>query len=405
LALLGCGVTAPPGNTGGTDAWAGACGRGVAVISSDYASTNLSFLGLDGAVLSESVVSSGSASPGLSAALSGDVVLPTLPGLGDRLVLIDRAPTNTVLTWVDVKAGAAVAQLPVGTGFASNPHDYVELSDGRAYVTRYQGNLAAGSEPFDAGNDLLIVDPAVSRITGSIDLTLAIAGAGPQYFPSPDRAVRVGDQVFVLLGGNTLDFMDSAESRVVVVSDITGEITEVQVLRGMHGCWGLAVSPSGNQLAVTCPGRFVGSSSVLDESGVVLLSIGDQLRELQRFPASTFGVGAVGLSVSFATESTLLFVTLGDFGANGQPPMDDTLIRLDLVTQGFEVLLRSDGEAFTLGDVHCAAACNVCFLADAKRDGGVVHRFEVSGKGVLSGGVPIKVDPSIGLPPRYLSRF
>ena len=143
--LGGCGASAPPGNTGGTTVPPGECGRGIVVVSSDYASTNVSFVGLDGGVLSPSVVSSATTTTGLSSPFSGDVVLPTMPAFGDRIVLIDRYPAS-VLTWVDVVSGAVASQLAVATGFVANPQDYLEASSSRAYVTRYESNPLAGRQ-------------------------------------------------------------------------------------------------------------------------------------------------------------------------------------------------------------------------------------------------------------------
>ena len=60
-ALLACDVPEPPGPTGGTTEPLGRCGRGLAVVSSDFQSTNLSLVGTGGQVLSESFISSASA--------------------------------------------------------------------------------------------------------------------------------------------------------------------------------------------------------------------------------------------------------------------------------------------------------------------------------------------------------
>ncbi|HSU38151.1 MAG TPA: hypothetical protein VLJ38_01255, partial [Polyangiaceae bacterium] len=79
LACSACGVPAPPSSTGGVHVASNAgCPGAIAAVSSgsDYASTNVSVLSTAGHLLSESIISSGSAPPGLTTALSGDVVLP-----------------------------------------------------------------------------------------------------------------------------------------------------------------------------------------------------------------------------------------------------------------------------------------------------------------------------------------
>ena len=98
----------------------------------------------------------------------------------------------------------------------------------------------------------------------------------------------------------------------------------------------------------------------------------------------------------------LLFTTLGRFAMDDQPAQDDTLVELELDAASSRVLLRSLDLPFTLGDVRCAAACNVCFAADADRN--VLHRFPVA-NGRLGDPTQIQVDTQTGLPPRYLGIF
>ena len=120
--LAGCNAPDPPPTTGGTDLPPGACGRGAVVIGSDYQSTNVSLVGVEGEVLSPSFLSSATSSAGLTAPLSGDVAVPSMPAAGEEIVLLDRYPA-AVLTWVDVVTGSVRAQLNVATGFAANPQD------------------------------------------------------------------------------------------------------------------------------------------------------------------------------------------------------------------------------------------------------------------------------------------
>ncbi|MBN1610275.1 MAG: hypothetical protein JW940_26845 [Polyangiaceae bacterium] len=392
------------GGAGGDATAAPSCGRGFVVASSDYQSVNVSLLGLDGEVLSTSLISSGSKKPGLSAALSGDVVLPTERAAGDRIVLIDRYPT-AVLTWVDLRTAAVPAQLSVATGFASNPHDYVELSAHKAYVPRFEPNYASGNEPFDAGNDVLVIDPSVPKITGRIDLLVAMAGVNRAYLPRADRALLAGTRLVVVLGGYTADFLDTVASRIVVIDTGTDTIVQTFVLEGFHGCSGLAASPERDELAVACSGNWGGTNvSDLASSGIARVSLGSELEEIARYPAAQFGEGAVGSSISYAGRTTLLFTTYGRFATGDVEAADDTLVELELETDGHEVLLRSADQPFTLGDVRCDSACQVCYVTDAAQNGGVVHRFEVVGGRVRHHGT-IEIADSVGLPPRHLGQF
>src|SRR3954468_24346113 len=76
--LAACNVSTAPASTGGVqlDGGGAGCPSALTVASSDYVSTNVSVISPTGAVLSQSIISSASAPPGLTTALSGDVVFP-----------------------------------------------------------------------------------------------------------------------------------------------------------------------------------------------------------------------------------------------------------------------------------------------------------------------------------------
>src|SRR5690606_24167107 len=169
LSLLGLGCSVEPvvENSGGVLVErSGACPAGAVTLLSDFLSTQVALSSLEGDTLSPSFLSSASTqASGTSHALSGDVVLPRRMPRSFRVVLIDRYGTN-VITWADPRSGRVTAQLPVGTGFDSNPQDYLEIDDHLAYVSRFGQNTAPGREAYDEGGDLLIVDTEGPRIIG-----------------------------------------------------------------------------------------------------------------------------------------------------------------------------------------------------------------------------------------------
>ncbi|MBN2192994.1 MAG: hypothetical protein JW751_09275 [Polyangiaceae bacterium] len=398
----------PAGGAGATEQGEAAteaeCTRGFAVVNSDYQSASVALLDRAGGGLTPLLISSGSVAPELSAALGGDVVLPTERAGGDNLVLIDRYPAS-VLTWVDLETTRVSGQLAVATGFMANPHDYVALAPNRAYVTRFESNPAPGAEPFDAGGDLLVVDPSVPAITGRIDLSAALADEPAGYLPHPDRAVRVGERVLVLLAGYSADYTTSAMARIVAVDGRTDSIDEVLVLDGIHGCSGLAMSPDASELSLACSGEWGGDGTPdLDTSALVRVRTTSPLAELARTSAEELGGDPVGMSVSYASRSHLVFTTLGRFADAAGPAADDALLELDLESGEHHVLLRSASAPFTLGDVRCDPVCGVCMAADAGREGGVVHHFTVDDAG-LGEKTMIEIDDGVGLPPRWVGTF
>ena len=416
----GCNVDRADADTGGIDlGGAGAAGRsgtepqerpsvrGFAVFNSDYESTSVSLIDSDGEVLSEVFIASSSTSTGLSAPLSGDVVPPTMAAAGDELALIERTPAS-VLTWVDLETAEVRAQLSVATGFSANPHDYVSVSETKAYVTRFEPNLDAGHEPHDAGDDVLVVDPSRAAITGRIDLGPALDGEPDQFFARPDRALLAGGQLRVAVAGLNADFSDALDSRIVTVDPDSDEITQVLVLEGMHGCVHLALSPDAATLAVGCSGLFGGDPEAgHPDSGIVLVHVADELSEKQRFGSGELGGSQIN-GTAYASGTSLLYTTFGrwndDRSALAAP---DTLRRLDLSTGQADPdpLLESRDEPFVIADTRCSVADRVCFATDTETNGGVVHRFDLDAAGRPGDPTAIEVERAIGLPPRHLGVF
>jgi hypothetical protein len=425
LAVSGCNVPEPPAAIGSLplDAEAPpgdaaipldggavrACGRGIVVVESDYASTNVALLREDGLVHSESIASSATASVGLTAPLSGDVVVPTMRVQGKEIVLIDRDPGASRLVWVDIEKIGRRELSVGGSGFYADPYDFVQFSATKAYVTRFGSNPVPGQQPFDRGSDLLVVDPSVPRIVASIDMTPALGADASRVLPRPGQVVVVGARAFVLLGAlplNVLAIDVNIPSRLVTMDTTTEEIMDVLVVEGLANCTGIALSPTGQELSVLCSGKIndLAPSDPVG-SGIARVDLTSAPRVVKTWKGRELGPGPVGFHADYAAPSALVFETLGYKPTDGSAAQDDTVARLDLETGSVETILKSAGEAFTLGGIACDALCRVCFAADAKRQGGVVHRFAVDEQGHLGDDRAIKVETRIGLPPRYLGRF
>lgn len=389
----------------GVSVTAGPCGRGLVVVQSDYQSSNVSLLDWEGRVLSESLVSSSTESSGFGVALSADVVTPSSAQNGSEIVLIDRYPAG-VLRFVDLRTARVTAELSVATGFRSNPQDYLLLASDRAYVARYETNSNAGRQAWDAGGDILVVDPSVPAITSRIDLSAALAGESSKFSPHPARLLSVSGRVFALLAAYSDDYTSGTWSRLVELDAQNDSLISTLVLDGLRGCDALAVSPDGLQLAVACTGDDLRSSHPrLEGSGIGLLDIEGAPRVSKRFAASELGNAPLGFSLDYAAPGVLLFNTLGQLDDSGALAAQDSLRRLDTASGQVDELLQSAGEPFTLGGARCAVACGVCFAADAKRSGGSVLRFAVDPAGNLASPSAIRAETRIGLPPRYLGAF
>jgi hypothetical protein len=408
--LAGCNVESTFKGTGGVSLDGGAkdggqagVSRGVVVVNTDYSGSSVvSLLSNSGEVTSPAFIGSGSVAPGLSAAFSGDVVVPTMRLPGSEIVLIDRKVS--VLSWVNLATSEVRAQLPVRTGFLSNPHDYVPYSATKAFVTRYEPNLDPGKEPFDLGNDVLVVDPEAAEIIGSIDLMSALGGAPAGFYPRADRALIAGGKLRVTANAMNADFTRNIDSRVVTVDPESGAMEHVFVTEGLHNCSGIALSPDGSRLAVTCSGRFgEDPSEGFPRSGVVILAVGDELTEVQRFTAKEWGTEQI-TGAEWTSASTLLVSTAGRFAAEVVP---DTLRLLDLDSGVLEKppVVQSNKDAFVLGGAQCDLPSKTCFVPDAGTDRGVLHQLSIESGGAVTVERAIKIDTGTGLPPRYLGAF
>jgi hypothetical protein len=378
--LLGCNVPEPPGSTGGAGP------HGIVVVESDYQSTNVSAVSADGGVLSESILSSGSAAPGISAALSGDVVVPSGADPSGHIVLVDSK--NAVITAVDPVSASVQSQISVATGFDAYPHDYREVSPGKAYVSRYATNTKPGSAPFDQGGDLLVIDTHARAITGRIDLA---SDDDAPMLPRPDRMLVVGDEVWVSLQRLSADYQTGKNARIAGVSAATDQIAWKLDLPGVANCGGPVLAPSGRLAAIACHGVYTDPDP--SRSAVILID------PAPRPPVVTRRIdvgGAVWPSIVFVTDTLMLCSIPGSLAA---PARADRAFTLDIASGTVTSLFDAQG-AFVLGDVVCAQGR--CYMADAAL--GVVHAFRIEGAG-LSADSDLLPDPSIGLPPRGLGLF
>jgi hypothetical protein len=377
----------------------------VLVINTDYKSTSVSALNFAGELLTQNLISTSSAATGLSVALSGDVGLPSSAVPDRETVLIDRYPA-AVLSWVDLDTAQVRAQLSVATGFASNPHDYVAISRRKAYVPRYNPNLASGEQPFDSGHDVLIVDPASARITGSVDLMPAITDEVTEVYARADRAVMFGGLLRVLVSMFNPAYSKPGDSRVVSIDPDTDAIVGVHRIAGLTSCSAFAFAPDGGEMAVACNGFFRQAAATgFPDSAIVRMTFdGARVTEVARYPAADLGGDQMGV-LSYSDQNHIAFTTLGRRASSISVAAPDTLRFLDLRTnQASMPILQTQRVPLSLGDVLCVPDENSCFVADAETRGGVVHRFEIE-NGVPIADHLIPVDTATGLPPRYLGRF
>ncbi len=407
-AISGACEPSPTEGTGGVDLVeqtgpsGQSCGRGFAVVMSDYVSTSVGVVDLSGETVSGTFISSSSASTKLNAALGGDVVLPSVMG-DDELVLLDRYPT-AVLTFVDWKTARVRGQLDVGQDFASNPQDYLRLDDHHAWVTRANTNPNPDAPALARGDDILVVDPLALTIESSIDLS-GVASDG--YQAQPGRMLRLGEGVVVTLSLEDAAHQSAEDGRLAIVDARTQELAGTVEVKGFSNCVTVAATPSGKELTVACSGLLADADSPRpSDSGLVRFSVVyenglPKLSELERVAASDLGHGPLGFSAAYLSEYVLL---VGTFGAleGKDAGRADAVWWWDTRSGDFRQLVASSPRPFTLGGIQCSPGCGVCLIADAGR--GVLQRLESTDDGFVQP-TAIPVHEQVGLPPREVGLF
>lgn len=407
LSGSGCNVESTgtdTGGVGGQQPHDEACPDGVAVVLSDYLSTQIALSDLTGKTKSASLISTASASTdGLAFALSGDVVLPSAPGPSGELTLIDRYGTN-VITWVSLQSGEVRAQLSVGTGFESNPQDLITVSDNLAFVSRWGQNAKPGAEPFDSGGDVLVIDPSVPEIIDSIEMPTAA-----DYPARPGPMLRLGDELVVTLGRTALDYSTAGETMFIGLSISERRITWEQTLTGQKACGRPQLSPDGKLLAIACTGHIMldGSIEDLGQSALLVFDAIDRpLRERARFSAEGVAGEALQNSVTFATNNLVLLKTQTTYGGGTH----NRWISFNIQTEETSTLITAapdrdgNGKGLVYGGMSCSPGCSdICLLADS--DAGVLQRARVESGDGLTIVAPRTVEDSVGLPPVGLAVF
>ncbi len=371
----------------------------IAVVGTDYYSTSISILDRESRTLfRENIVHSGSASSGLSVALSGDVVFPRTYNHKNWIVLLDRYP-NSVLTFVDPNDFSVIGQLPVATGFASNPHDFLWLSENKAYVTRYETNPTPGTEPYDGGDDILIVDPVARKITGRIELSQYTDNDSAQKFQArPDRMAYADGIVWVTLDHLTKDFDETGEGRVVGIDTTTDIVTDLVRLETLSNCTGIVYVAEKNALFLSCSGLFAsGTEGQLAHSGIVRIDLnGDEPEVSILHEANDERKMPYGFDLDVVAGRWLLATRFGDIEAD----ISDVAVLIDLES-GEETLLHTAGSAYGLGGLLADDTTGTIYIGDADPQSPGIYLYTRDGDSFVEDG-KIQAHPNVGLPPRHI---
>jgi hypothetical protein len=371
----------------------------IAVVGTDYQSTSVSIIDRQThGLFREGIIDSGSAAPGLSMALSGDVVFPQNYNAFNQIVLIDRYP-NSVLTFVDPTTFSVIDQLAVGTGFAANPHDFLWLSAHKGYVTRFETNTKPGKHEFDGGDDILIVDPIDFIIKGRIALSeYADKLENSNLQARPDRMALADGLVWVTLNHLSGDFKESGHGAVLAINPSDDRIVHWITSSDVSNCGGIVYASSVESLFVSCSG-MLGARGDQQNMDSVIWRIdlhSDTPTEEIWVHKKTDTRRAFGFDLDVVADRWLLVSYFGDLTAD----ISDELVAFDLVTAQEHIVHRA-GSAYGLGGVLADTEQNVVYVGDANpvSPGIFVYRIQ---NGTFTNIDKIDAHPTVGLPPRHI---
>lgn len=369
-------------------------GVGLVVVNSDFTSTSLALLDQDGQVSHGNCIDSGTRPPGTTLALSGDVVVPSQAQPDHLVVAIDR--TNSALTWIDPATCKPLRQLDVSTGFFANPHDMIAVSATKAYVTRYERNANPTADPNDGGDDLLIIDPSVPKVTGRIALGSYATAATVQA--RPDRVWLADGKLFVLLNNISGTFGAIGPGRVVVVDPATDAVTGMIDLP-LKNCGGLSFVAATRTLVVACGGDFTTADQAAS-SGVVYIDTATAAVTRSVGVAPFDGRPLAGYSGSAYRGALGFGVTFGEPMA-GTPK--DQFWLLDVAAGTASPLIQAKA-SFTYGGVAVDPARQRVYVADGDPAKPRLQVFGYSNPASPTQQPAIDASPT-GLPTRELAWY
>jgi hypothetical protein len=369
----------------------------VAVQSTDYKTTAISLLDRDGNVLNDGCFDSGTKSAGLTLTLSGDVVLPTQMPAGS-VVLVDRE--NSVVTWLDSSTCAPLRQLSVSTGFDSNPHDYVEVGAGKAYVPRYKANPVPTADPndFDEGNDLVVINTVANKIVGRIDL-LPYAPVG--VLPRSDRALAADGKVFVSLNAVDDQFNTYGAGRVVVIDPSVDRVSGFIDLPTVKNCGAMDYVAADKRLFIACTGDYNAADQAATSAVVIVDLSATPPAVVTQIPASAAGGFPFSNTTIAALDgATAVSVTEGDFAGT---TTDRLWLLATTSTSPTKIFEASKG--FVLGAVLVDAGRGRAFVADGNKQNPLLRIFDRDSTGAFKPAATVQTNPKGQRPPRALAWF
>lgn len=372
-----------------------------AYIASDFMSSSLGLLDVEGIPTGPPLVTSGSTAPGALTALSGDVVLATSQP-SDRLLYVERLGADLITdldrdAWFIRQQSRVSPISETGTTFSANPQDMLALDEDRFWVTRHNPNTEMGV-PMQ-GNDIVIVRRPDGQIERPINLVNANTLVdGETIYARPARMVLVADPnapdqdtVVVGLARLSEDFMVAAPGAIALVDVRSAIVSTTLSLAPLTNCAEVRpVIDMPSHVLVVCAGTTFQTPEVRRAtSGVALIDVSRRqvLRLWKALDHPEFLPPQYGL-VSLGGE---WLVVVGLSEGDMATTVESQLLLIDLSNNRTQVIAASSGEGLGFGAGAFDPETRTLLVGDAHLPG--IRRFDrVNEVSFLERSLPHTVD-------------
>lgn len=339
---------------------------GFALVTTDYVTTAIALLDVQGELITEAWIDSGTMPAGITTTIGGDVVLPSSPPADGTLTLIDRLGVD-VVTRIEVPSGHVLQQLHAQssetdeTGFRANPQDWQVLDSQNALLSRHEPNLNVSATELDKGNDVLWMNLASGSTTMRLDFaSLDTQTNSATIYARPSQMARVGAFVAIGTARLSLDFRTAGPGAIALLDIRTRQLTRIDVPE-LSNCGSVAAVPGMTSVWVLCAGEtFSDTQQRRTKAGVVRFDIaasGIATRSAQWLAGEHSNVLPPSTGLIALDEHRFAVVATGD----DQP---DQLLVIDTATNATTVWFVAN-DSFILGQGCYAPDTQMLLVPDA----------------------------------------
>ena len=395
----GAGGVAGAGGAAGASVLAPPAPAGLAALNADamFETTSLSLLDAAGGLGRDDCIDSRITSDAAAALISNDVVLPSQPQRGGKIVLVDRG--DGALTSVDPTTCKVVRQVAVPNGMATKVHDVVIASDSKAYVTRFSLDATATAAAA-MGNDVAVIDPVTGAFQARINLdAYASTVTGATILVRPARALIAAGKIVVSLDEADAAAATYGEGKVVLLDPTTDTVTASVALTGLSDCQAMDYLAASQTLLVACGGPHLDPDAV-DGSGIAVVDLGASPPSLTgTVTGAAFGGQVVSaawvLSAPTAAGATRAFAS----GSGPTAARSDGLYVFDFASGIATQIATSDPHSIG----RSAATASLLFVPEFLATSGRVQLYDITSTPVM--GIAFASAPGLQLPPTEIAWY